>query len=148
MKKNKIVSFALTDGNIPEGHHCTLLFKPRGEIRDWFIQRLGKPVRYDVIAQIKNNSVACDVLVLKEPDLYMGTSKPHVTTWVGPGSKPVESNDLINKEFGEEGDHSFLTKLFGEDLRDFGKGEKVGFISAMYYDKDGKKYSASPADWS
>ena len=148
MKKKKIVSFALTGGNIPECHHCTLLFKPRGEIRDWFIERLGETVTYDVIAQIKNNCVACDVLVLEKPDLYMGTSKPHVTTWVAEGSKPVESNNLINEEFAEGGDHEFLTQLFGEDLRDFSSGEKTAFISAMYYDKDGKKYSTSPADWS
>lgn len=146
MKKRKIVSFCLTDGNIPEGHHCTLLFKPRGEIRDWFIQRLGEPVRYDVIAQIKNNCVACDVLVLKNPDLYMGTSRPHVTTWVAEGSKPVQSNDLINEEFAEGGDHNFLTELFGEDL-DFGNGEKTGFISALYYSADGKQYSTNPSDW-
>lgn len=132
MKKKKIVSFCLSGGSIPSGKHCTLLFKPRGELRDQFIARLGEEISFEEIQILSDENVTCVVVRLEDPSLYHGPSKPHVTMEVSDGAKPVQSNDLINA-------------MSKNDTKGIGLG--YAFISAMYYDKDGKKYSASPSDW-
>lgn len=132
MKKKKIVSFCLSGGSIPNGKHCTLLFKPRGEIRDKFISKLGEEISFEELEILTDENVTCVTLRLADKSLYHGPSKPHVTMEVSDGASPVMSNDLINA-------------ISKDDAKGIGLGS--GFISAMYYNSCGKQYSTDPNEW-
>ena len=134
MKLKKIVSFCLSGGNIPEGKHTTLVFKPRGEIRDNLLERLGEKVSFEEMVVLQNDEVMTMVLDLEEPELYRGTSRPHVTLETYGDAKPVRSNNLIQEK----------TEL--DDYKT-GRFPKEAILSAMYYSRDGKQYSTSREDW-
>jgi len=142
MKLKKIVSFCLSGGNITPGKHCTLLFKPRGEIRDNLLERLGETVRYSELVIVENAKVSCVILSLEAGNrhLYRGTSRPHITLEVKEGGKPVDSNELILEAPAlEEYSHLSFEEMTIFDLR--------GTLSAMYYSSEGKQYSTSREDW-
>lgn len=132
MKKKKIVSFCLSGGSIPSGKHVTLVFKPRGEIRDELISRLGEEIGYEELQILSNECVTCVVVALEDPDLYHGTSAPHVTMEVSDGCSPVQSNDLINA--------MGISSTQGTRVH-------TALLSAMYYTSAGKQYSTSAVDW-
>ena len=136
MKKRKIVSFCLTGGDIPEGSHCTLFFKPRGDLRDLYIGMLGNSVSFETICSLAGDLVECNVLQLEHPELYKGESLPHITTNVKEGGTPVMSNDLI----------AGTTESLQKPTEDCDFWE-TGIISAMYYNSEGKQYSTSAVDW-
>ena len=147
MKVTKCVSICLSGGDIPEGRHMTLSFKPKaGEGRkEWmqslpeiFKKNLGKEISYEEICILQDQNVITVVCQLENDELYQGSSLPHVTMECFDDAKPVLSNDLIQQEM-----HSNAFLLRNEDAT----FPRKAFLSAMYYSSGGKSYSISAEDW-
>ena len=135
MKLKKVVSFCLTGGDIPAGKHLTLWFKPRGEERLNWVQRLGEEVLFEELFVLQDQNVICVVCELQDKTLYKGESQEHVTMETFDGAAPALSNNLIlaNKAMCEAVTATAFTKK--------------AFLSAMYYSSEGKSYTTKTTDW-
>ena len=146
MKKKKIQSFCLSGGDIPEGKHITLAFKPKEVLGEKFLRMLGTEILYWEVATLEDDKVRCMVVRVDEGySLYYGPSKMHVTLEVKEGGKPITSNDLINKVYKDYPYTPDVPEVVEDHFGDCNSG--IGYISAMYYTKEGKEYSQSSKDW-
>lgn len=148
LKLKKCISICLSGGDIPEGKHMTLSFKPKGEARkEWIanlpeiFKNLGKEISYEEVCILQDENVitvVCQMDDSIEQQYYKGSSLPHVTMETFDDAEPVLSNDLIQQEM-----HSNAFLLRNEDAT----FPRKAFLSAMFYSKDGKSYSTSVEDW-
>jgi hypothetical protein len=137
MKMKKCVSICLSGGSIPAGKHITLQYKPNEDSFVNLLERLGEPVSYSQGPILEGLGVVAVVCSLDKKELYTGESMPHVTMECLDGVSPNKSNSLIASYLEENG--SFKKKDFNAGF--------ISYLSAMYYSKEGKKYSTTMEDW-
>ena len=114
--------------------HITMIFKPKGENKDRFMNIVGKEFTVKSKYLLQKKGVV-SVLVLDSINEYCGDSEPHITIETD-GQAPSVSNDII-KQWNEGSEDIVCTPM---------SLEFSGILCGAVYGKKGLTY-VSNRDW-